>query len=87
MRVYIPFDDGSALSYDGERFMLHRCPVEIDADLSALSEGKAAVAWKERRREFVNALESAWFGEKARKRRGESRRVYKPWDKGSVVTP
>lgn len=41
MRVYVPFDDGSSVSFDGERFTLHRRPVGIDADRDVFLEEKA----------------------------------------------
>ena len=28
MRVYIPFDDGSSVSFDGKEFLLHKKPPE-----------------------------------------------------------
>ena len=76
MRVYIPFSDGSSLAYDGEKFTLHRCPVEIDADLSARSDGEAALAWRERRGALVDALKSAWFKEKERKKQSGMKTIY-----------
>ena len=30
MRVYIPFDDGSSISFDGDGFTIHRKPKDID---------------------------------------------------------
>ena len=76
MRVYIPFDDGSVVSYDGKKFTIHKRPVDIDADLSALSEGKAALMWRERRKELVNVLESAWWKEHRRRREREMKKLY-----------
>ncbi|NLL37585.1 MAG: hypothetical protein GX256_08720 [Fretibacterium sp.] len=78
VRVYLLFDDASLLSFDGESFTLHRPPVEIDADLSSLPEGKAVMAWRERRGELVQALESAWFEERKRRRHAEAKQVYSP---------
>jgi hypothetical protein len=76
MRVYIPFEDGSVVSYDGKTFTLHRRPVDIDADLSALSEGTAVRLWRERRGELVKALETAWWKERQRRREKSAKKIY-----------
>ena len=76
MKVYIPFDDGSAISYDGKGFTVHRRPVGIDADLSELSDGTVVSVWRDRRRELVKALETAWWKEHERRRNSKTKRVY-----------
>jgi hypothetical protein len=76
MKVYIPFEDGSAVSYDGKKFVIHKRPVGIDADLSELSDGTAGTMWRERRREMVNALEAAWWKEYERRRKNNTKRIY-----------
>ena len=76
MRVYIPFEDGSVVSYDGKMFTLHRQPVDIDADLSALSEGTAVRLWRERRGDLVRALETAWWKERQRRREKVAKKIY-----------
>ena len=76
MKVYIPFDDGSAISYDGKRFTIHKRPVGIDADLSELSDGLAASEWRFRRKELVKALETAWWKEHERRRKSKTKRIY-----------
>ena len=76
MKVYIPFDDGSAVSYDGKRFTIHRRPVGIDADLSELSHGTAESVWRERRGELFRALETAWWKEHERRKESETKRIY-----------
>ena len=81
MRAYIPFSDGSAVSYDGKRFTVHKRPVDIDDDLSALSESTAAQLWRERRGEVVQALEVAWWKEYRRRREKEMKRVYSKEEK------
>jgi hypothetical protein len=81
--VYIPFDDGSAVSYNGDKFTLHRQPVDIDADLSALSEsegGQAVRAWRARRGDLVRALEDAWWREHEKKHEQMTKRIYSPAD-------
>ncbi|MDR1741796.1 MAG: hypothetical protein LBR38_08165 [Synergistaceae bacterium] len=64
--VYIPFDDGSSVSYDGERFVLRGRPLDIDADLRAPRGGAAAQSWQTQRGDLVKALKSAWRRENAR---------------------
>ena len=78
MRVYIPFNDGSAVSFDGNRFTLHRSPVAIDADLSAISDGQAALAWRQRRGEIVAALEAAWWRQEERRKKEKTKKIYTP---------
>lgn len=76
MRAYIPFEDGSAVSFDGRRFTIHRRPVGIDADLSALSDGQAARAWRERRGDVVRALENAWWRLEEGRKKEETKKIY-----------
>ena len=76
MKVYIPFEDGSAASYDGKKFTIHKRPVAIDAYLSELSDGTAAHVWRERREELVNALETAWWKEHKRRHENKTKRIY-----------
>ena len=76
MRVYIPFDDGSAVSFDGERFTLHRRPMDIDADLSAQMDSKADLAWRDDWEALVRALETAWLRQRDSDKRKRSRQVY-----------
>lgn len=86
MRVYIPFDDGSSVSFDGERFTLRRCPVDIDAVPAVCSEGKAAEAWKRNQEALVRALESAWLLQRERAKRDRAKRIYsrQPSPRGSL---
>ncbi|MDR3230766.1 MAG: hypothetical protein LBT65_04955 [Synergistaceae bacterium] len=74
--VYIPFEDGSVVAFDGKKFTIHKRPVDIDADLDTLSDGQAALAWRERRGEIVRALEAAWWKLEERRRQEESKKVY-----------
>ena len=76
MQVYIPFDDGSAISYDGKKFTIHKCPIGIDADLSELSDGTAGNMWRFRRKELVKALEGAWWKEQKCRKESETKRIY-----------
>ena len=78
MRVYVPFDDGSSVSFNGERFTLHRRPVGIDADHDVFLEEKAVEAWERNREALAGALESAWLLQKELLRRERNRSVYSP---------
>ena len=76
MKVYIPFDDGSAISYDGKKFTIHKRPVDIDEDLSELSDGAVGTVWRERRKELVKALETAWWKEHERRNKSKNKKIY-----------
>ena len=76
MKVYIPFDDGSAISYDGKRFSIHERPVSIDADLRELADGMATIEWRSQRGELAKALETAWWKEHERLRKNKTKRIY-----------
>ena len=76
MKVYIPFDDGSAISYDGKKFTIHKRPVGIDADLSELSAGAAESVWRSQRGKLVKALEAAWWKEHERRSEAKTKRIY-----------
>ena len=80
MRVYIPFDDGSSISFDGESFTMHKKPADIDAvDRPDYNEPcKAENAWNFRWKDVVSALETAYKREEEEKRANRSKRVYRP---------
>ena len=80
MRVYIPFDDGSAVAYDGKDFIIHKQPVDMNTDLGTLPESVAEHAWRARRRDLVMALESAWWKEKIRRKERATKKVYSKRD-------
>lgn len=88
MRVYVPFDDGSLVSFDGERFTLHRRPVGIEADdRDVFLEEKAEEAWERNRGALAGALESAWRLQKELRRRERSRSVYSRAQPPSTNSP
>jgi hypothetical protein len=76
LAVYIPFEDGSAVSYDGGRFTIHKQPIDIDADLTALSEDAATRMWRARRGELVQALEKAWWKQHERHLETREKMIY-----------
>ena len=76
MKIYIPFEDGSAVSYDGKKFVIHRRPVGIDADLNELSDGTAANVWRFRRGELAKALEAAWWREHESRSKSKTKSIY-----------
>ena len=80
MRVYIPFDDGSSVSFDGENFTVYKSPKDIDApDKPGLYEpSKAELAWHKKWSEIVRALENAYRREEARKKAERAKKIYQP---------
>lgn len=72
MTVYLPFEDGSSVSFDGENFTVRRRPVS-EEDMDAQSVPcKAEDAWKNRWGAVTRALEGAW------RRQQESQRLESP---------
>ena len=78
MRVYIPFDDGSSVSFDGETFTLHKRPKDIDAiDQPGHDKpSKAESAWNFRWEELVRALEGAYKRQEEKKRNSRAKKIY-----------
>lgn len=80
MRVYIPFRDGSSVSFDGETFTIHKQPKDINAieegDIQAPSE--AEIAWRNRWNDLVKALENAWKKQKNLKKIQSRKKIYAP---------
>lgn len=76
MAVYLPFGDGSAVSYDGKKFTVHKRPVDIDAYLDDLKESESDSMWRTRRPDLVKALESAWWKRQEEKNEEKTRKVY-----------
>ena len=80
MRVYIPFDDGSVVAFDGKDFTIHKQPVDMETDLRSMPESAAEHAWYARRKDLVKALEAAWWREKIRKKERAMKKVYSRLD-------
>lgn len=80
MRVYIPFPDGSSISFDGETFTVHKKPADIDAvDRPDYYEpSKAESAWNFRWKDVVSALENAYKREEEYRRANRSKKIYRP---------
>ena len=80
MRVYIPFPDGSSISFDGEEFTVHKKPKDIDAvdradyDKPSMAEN----AWNFRWKEAVSALEGAYKRQAEKKKSDRSKQIYHP---------
>ena len=88
MRVYIPFDDGSSASFDGENFTVRGRPLDINADLNEPSPCKAEKAWRHDWEALVRALESAWRRQREKERQAERKQVYNnrpPHEDGETV--
>ena len=80
MRVYIPFDDGSSVSFDGESFTIHKRPKDIDAiDKPGHDKPcKAEIAWNFRWSELVGALERAYRKQEEQKKNSRTKKIYRP---------
>ena len=80
MRVYIPFPDGSSISFDGKEFTIHKRPKNIDAvdkpDYGKPS--KAENAWNFRWEDVVKALEGAYKRQEEAKRAARAKQIYRP---------
>ena len=79
MRVYIPFDDGSSVSFDGDGFTIQKKPKGIDdSDNPGQTPCKAEVAWKTRWSEIVRALETAYKRQEKAKKEQNAKKIYRP---------
>lgn len=80
MRVYIPFDDGSSVSFDGTSFTIHSKPKDIDYadDPDAGKPSKAENAWNLKWTELVRALENAYKRQESIKKSQSMKKIYKP---------
>ena len=80
MRVYIPFSDGSSVSFDGKNFTIHKKPKDIDAvdNPDHDKPSKAENAWNFRWEELVRALENAWQRQEDLKKNSAHKKIYKP---------
>lgn len=80
MRVYIPFDDGSSVSFDGKSFTVYKRPHDIDAvDKPEYDRpSKAEAAWSKRWGELVRALENAYRKQEKMKKDSRSKKIYRP---------
>lgn len=80
MRVYLPFRDGSSISFDGETFTVHKKPKDIDAVDSPDygKPSKAETAWAFRWEEVVRALEGAYQRQEEERKKARSKKIYRP---------
>ena len=80
MRVYIPFSDGSSVSFDGNEFTIHKKPKDIDAVDRPGHDApcKAENAWNFRWKELVSALQTAWKKQNDSKKLSAHKKIYKP---------
>ncbi|MBR4196230.1 MAG: hypothetical protein IKQ95_05920 [Synergistaceae bacterium] len=82
MRVYIPFDDGSSISFDGEGFTIQRRPKGItETDNPSRKDNspcKADIAWRTKWSEIVRALETAYKRQEKAKREQNAKKIYRP---------
>ena len=80
MRVYIPFSDGSSISFDGQEFTIHKRPKNIDAvDHADYGKpSKAENAWNFRWKDVVSSLEGAYKRQEEAKKAARSKKLYRP---------
>ena len=80
MRVYIPFSDGSSVSFDGENFTIHKRPNDIDAidNPEFYKPCKAENAWNFRWEELVRALQAAHKKQSEKIKLSKNKKIYKP---------
>ena len=80
MRVYLPFSDGSSISFDGQEFTVHKRPKDIDAmDRADYNQpSKAENAWAFRWKDVVSALEGAYRKQEERKKAERAKQIYRP---------
>ncbi len=80
MRVYLPFPDGSSISFDGESFTVHKRPADINA-VDREDYGKpsrAETAWNFRWDEVVRALEGAYKRQEEKIKQARTKQIYGP---------
>ena len=80
MTVYIPFDDGSSVSFDGENFTIHKRPNDIDAidNPDFYKPCKAENAWNFRWEELVRALQNVHKKQTDAQKLSKNKKIYKP---------
>ena len=82
MRVYIPFEDGSSISFDGEGFTIQRRPKGISETDNPLRKddtpSKADTAWSTKWSEIVRALETAYKRQLQAKKEQSAKKIYRP---------
>lgn len=75
MRIYLPFADGSSVSFDGTGFKLHKKPVVIEEDADP-AESMAEHAWHNNWHGIARALENAWKAKDRSSRDASVKSVY-----------
>ncbi len=81
MRIYIPFSDGSSISFDGEKFLINKSPKDInsiDNDPSPLPPCMAEKAWETRKNDLIKALENSYRNQTKIKKSHGTKKIYKP---------
>ena len=77
-RVYLPFSDGSSISFDGNAFVIHKCPKNIDAvDLEPeFPPCMAEKIWSVHAHEVIKALENALKHQKDTHKSQRTKKIY-----------
>ena len=78
MRVYIPFDDGSSVAFDGDTFTIQKRPKDINDAGEDEKPCKAETAWSARWSAIVRALETAYKRQEKARKAQSAKRIYRP---------
>ncbi len=76
--VYLPFSDGSSISFDGNAFVIHKRPKNINAiDLEPeFPPCMAEKIWSIHAHEVIKALENAYQKQKEERKTGRTKKIY-----------
>lgn len=75
--IYIPFQDGSSIAFDGENFSIQRVPVN-DEHIINNKQSEAEKNWSNNkiRLKIMKALQDAWQKQREIKRSQDIKQVY-----------
>lgn len=74
--IYIPFQDGSSIAFDGENFSIQRVPVNDEHIINNTSEAEKNWSNDKTRLKIMKALQDAWQKQREIKRSQDIKQVY-----------
>ena len=78
--IYIPFSDGSSISFNGETFNIQRTPVNDERPKLIINNNicEAELVWADnkKRLKIMQALQDAWAQQREIKRTRDIKQVY-----------
>ncbi len=79
MRVYLPFKDGSSISFDGNNFVIHKRPKNINSiDLEPDDPPcMAEKIWALHAHKIIKALQDNFDNQKSIKKSQRMKKIYK----------